>query len=154
MNKFHKQVPQKTLMVAEKQYYNKLLIKSNFKMSNGSTTTDKKSISEHFHDFFINICLNLAKSIPRVNKKTCLLGLKKLFSLRQSHLMKPKQLCHHWRIMPQVLIKSMQNIWKSLSVVANLLVYICNMSLRWCASHTAANSQYCTSIQMWWPRVI
>ena len=39
-----------------------------FKLSNGSTTTDKMSISEHFNDFFINIGPNLAKLIPHVKK--------------------------------------------------------------------------------------
>ena len=78
--KSYKQVLQKTLMAAEKQHYHELLIKNKdnmkkywgvrkniinkkknpvyqtkFKLRNGSTTTDKKSISEHFNDFFINI---------------------------------------------------------------------------------------------------
>ena len=37
-------------------------------LSNGSATTDKKSISEHFNAFFINVGPNLAKSIPCVTK--------------------------------------------------------------------------------------
>ena len=39
-----------------------------FKFSNGSTTTDRMSISEHFNGFFINIGPNLAKLIPHVKK--------------------------------------------------------------------------------------
>ena len=38
------------------------------KLSNGWTTTDEMSISEHFNDFFINIGPSLAKLIPRVKK--------------------------------------------------------------------------------------
>ena len=37
-----------------------------FDLSNGSTTTHKMSVSEHFNVFFINIGHDLATSIPHV----------------------------------------------------------------------------------------
>ena len=92
INHFYK-VLQRTLIAAEKQYYHELLTRNKdnmkkswgiikdiinknkdpvrqtkFKLSNGSTTTDKMSISEHFNDFFIKFGPNLAKLIPHVKK--------------------------------------------------------------------------------------
>ena len=91
--KSYKQILQKTLIAAEKQYYHELVIRNKdnmkkswgiikyiinknknpvhctkFKLSNGSITTDKMSVSEHFNDFFTNIGPNLAKSIPHVKR--------------------------------------------------------------------------------------
>ena len=80
-------------IAAEKQYYHELVTRNKdnmkisweirkyiinknkdpvrrttFKLSDGSTTTDEMSVSEHFNDIFINICPNLTKSIPHVKK--------------------------------------------------------------------------------------
>ena len=156
--KSYKQVLQKTLMAAEKQYYHEFLIKNKdnmkkswgvikniinkkknpvyqtkFKLSNGSTTTDKKSISEHFNDFFINIGPNLAKSIPHVNKKP-MAYLDD--AIQETIFIEPVTFDEI-----KTIVSSLKNnatgfdeinaeyLKMSLSVIGNPLVYICNMSL-------------------------
>ena len=42
-------------------------IHERFKLSDDTVTTDKKTISENFNDFFVNIGNNLARKIPGVN---------------------------------------------------------------------------------------
>ena len=156
--KSYKQVLQKTLMAAEKQYYHELLIKNKdnmkkswgdikniinkkknpvqqtkFKLSNRSTTTDKKSISEHFNDFFVNIGPNLAKSIPHVNKKP-MAYLDD--AIQETNFIEPVTFDEI-----KTIVSSLKNnatgfdeinaeyLKMSLSVIGNPLVYICNMSL-------------------------
>ena len=140
--KSYKQVLQRTLVAAEKQYYHELLImnkdnmkkswgvikniinrkknpvyQTKFMLSNGSPTTDKKSISEHFNDFFINVGPNLAKSIPCVNKMpmTYLND-----AIQETIFLEP--VTGFDEINAEYLKMSM-------AFVANPLVYICNMSL-------------------------
>ena len=84
---------QKLLQAAEKQYYHGLIVQykndmkkswgiikniinknktpifqSTFKLNNGSIISDKKAVSEHFNDFFINVGPTLARKIPNVGK--------------------------------------------------------------------------------------
>ena len=48
--------------------HKKSSIQKIFKLNDGSTTDNKKIISDKFNDFFINVGPSLAKSIPNVNK--------------------------------------------------------------------------------------
>ena len=41
---------------------------SKFKMSDGSVTENKQTISENFNDFFVNVGPTLAKCIPKIDK--------------------------------------------------------------------------------------
>ena len=44
------------------------IFQSTFKLNNGCIISDKKAVSEHFNDFFINVGLILARKIPNVGK--------------------------------------------------------------------------------------
>ena len=91
--KLYKSQLNRELKVAEKTYYKDLLLSNKdnmrktwsiikniigthkktctqkiFKLNDGSTTDNKKIISDKFNDFFINVGPNLAKAIPTVNK--------------------------------------------------------------------------------------
>ena len=98
-----------------------------FKLSNGSTTTDKMSISEHFNDFFINIGPNLAKLIPRVKKVPmaymgdAVRDTIFLEPVTMLHVMKSVQLCLIWKIMPLDLMKLVPYISKCLCQVLQVL---------------------------------
>ena len=84
---------QKLLQAAEKEYYHGLIVQykndmkkswgiikniinknktpifqSTFKLNNGCIISDKKGVSEHFNDFFINVGPTLARKIPNVGK--------------------------------------------------------------------------------------
>ena len=84
---------QKLLQAAEKQYYHGLFVQyrndmnkswgimkniinknkaptfqSAFKLNNGSIISDKKTVSQHFNDFFIYVGPTLARNIPNVGK--------------------------------------------------------------------------------------
>ena len=125
--KSYKQILQKTLIAAEEQYYDELVTRNKdnmkkswgiiidiinknknpvhrtkFKLSNGSVTTDKMSVSEHFNDFFINIGPNLAKSIPHVKR----MPMSYLGDALQEiiFLEKLTQLCLTWKTMPRDLM--------------------------------------------------
>ena len=90
--KTYKSKLQKLLKVAEKQYYQELLMKyknnmkkswgiiksiinknkshlyqTKFKLSDGKIVSDKTTISKHFNEFFLNVGPNLAKTIPKMD---------------------------------------------------------------------------------------
>ena len=48
--------------------YKKAAIQKTFKLSDGTTTKNKKVISEKFNEFFINVGPNLSKAIPHIEK--------------------------------------------------------------------------------------
>ena len=48
--------------------YKKAAIQKTFKLSDGTTTKNKKVISETFNEFFINVGPNLSKAIPHIEK--------------------------------------------------------------------------------------
>ena len=156
--KSKKQILQKTLIAAEKQYYHALVTRNKvnmkksrgiikdiinknknpvyrtkFKLSNGSITTDKMSVSEHFNDFFINIGPHLAKSIPHVKRMPMsYLG----DALQETIFLEPvtyeeinsivSNLKNNARGSDDI---SAVYLKMSLPSIANPLVYICNMSL-------------------------
>ena len=90
--KTYKSKLQKLLKVAEKQYYQELLMKyknnmkkswgimksiinknksplyqTKFKLSDGRIVSDKTTTSKHFNEFFLNVGPNLAKTIPKMD---------------------------------------------------------------------------------------
>ena len=90
--KTNKSKLQKLLKVAEKQYYQELLMKyknntkkswgiiksiinknkshlyqTKFKLSDGKIVSDRTTISKHFNEFFLNVGPNLAKTIPKMD---------------------------------------------------------------------------------------
>ena len=156
--KSYKQILQKTLIAAEKQYYHELVTRNNdnmkkswgiikdiinknknpvhrtkFKLSNGSVTTDKMSVSEHFNDFFINIGPNLAKSIPHVKR----MPMSYLGDALQETIFLEPVTCEEINS----ILSNLKNnatgsddisavyLKMSLPSIANPLVYICNMSI-------------------------
>ena len=156
--KSYKQIPQKTLIAAEKQYYHELVTRNKdnmkksweiikdiinknknpvhrtkFKLSNGSVTTDKMSVSEHFNDFFINIGPNLAKSIPHVKR----MPMSYLGDALQETIFLEPVTCEEINS----IVSNLKNnatgsddisavyLKMSLPSIANPLVYICNMSI-------------------------
>ena len=156
--KSYKQILQKTLIAAEKQYYHELVTRNKdnmkkswgiikdiinknknpvhrtkFKLSNGSVTTDKMSVSEHFNDFFINIGPNLAKSIPHVKR----MPMSYLGDALQETIFLEPVTCEEINS----IVSNLKNnatgsddisavyLKMSLPSIANPLVYICNMSL-------------------------
>ena len=91
--KSYKYKLQKLLQATEKQYHHGLIdqykndkkkswgiikniinknkapiFQSTFKLNNGCIISDKKAVSEHFNDFFINVGPTLARKIPNVGK--------------------------------------------------------------------------------------
>ena len=156
--KSYKQILQKTLIAAEKQYYHELVTRNKdnmkkswgiikdiinknknpvhrtkFKLSNGSVTTDKMSVSEHFNDFFINIGPNLAKSIPHVKR----MPMSYLGDALQETIFLEPVTCEEINS----IVSNLKNnatgsddisavyLKMSLPSIANPLVYICNMSI-------------------------
>ena len=156
--KSYKQILQKTLIAAGKQYYHELVTRNKdnmkkswgiikdiinknknpvhrtkFKLSNGSVTTDKMSVSEHFNDFFINIGPNLAKSIPHVKR----MPMSYLGDALQETIFLEPVTCEEINS----IVSNLKNnatgsddisavyLKMSLPSIANPLVYICNMSL-------------------------
>ena len=156
--KSYKQILQKTLIAAEKQYYHELVTRNKdnmkkswgiikdiinknknpvhrtkFKLSNGSVTTDKMSVSEHFNDFFINIGPNLAKSIPHVKR----MPMSYLGDALQETIFLEPVTCDEINS----IVSNLKNnatgsddisavyLKMSLPSIANPLVYICNMSI-------------------------
>ena len=156
--KSYKQILQNTLIAAEKQYYHELVTRNKdnmkkswgiikdiinknknpvhrtkFKLSNGSVTTDKMSVSEHFNDFFINIGPNLAKSIPHVKR----MPMSYLGDALQETIFLQPVTCEEINS----IVSNLKNnatgsddisavyLKMSLPSIANPLVYICNMSL-------------------------
>ena len=122
-------------MGSYKKYYKQEknpVYQTKFMLSNGSATTDKKSISEHFNDFFINVGPNLAKSIPCVNK----MPMTYLNNAIQETILEPVTLEEI-----KAIVSSLKNnatgfdeinaecLKMSMAFVANPLVYICNMFL-------------------------
>ena len=156
--KSYKQILQKTLIAAKKQYYHELVTRNKdnmtkswgiikdiinknknpvhrtkFKLSNGSVTTDKMSVSEHFNDFFINIGPNLAKSIPHVKRMPMsYLG----DALQETIFLEPVTCEEINSIVSNLKNNAMGSddisavyLKMSLPSIANPLVYICNMPL-------------------------
>ena len=156
--KSYKHILQKTLIAAEKQYYHELVTRNKdnmkkswgiikdiinknknpvhrtkFKLSNGSVTTDKMSVSEHFNDFFINIGPNLAKSIPHVKR----MPMSYLGDALQETIFLEPVTCEEINS----IVSNLKNnatgsddisavyLKMSMPSIANPLVYICNMSL-------------------------
>ena len=156
--KSYKQILQKTLIAAEKQYYHELVTRNKdnmkkswgiikyiinknknpvqrtkFKLSYGSVTTDKMSVSEHFNDFFINIGPNLAKSIPHVKR----MPMSYLGDALQETIFLEPVTCEEINS----IVSNLKNnatgsddisavyLKMSLPSITNPLVYICNMSL-------------------------
>ena len=156
--KSYKQIVQKTLNAAEKQYYHELVTqnkdnmkkswgiikdiinknknpvhRTKFKLSNGSITTDKMSVSELFNDYFINIGPNLAKSIPHVKR----MPMSYLGDALQETIFLELVTCEEINS----IVCNLKNnatgsddisaiyLKMSLPSIANPLVYICNMSL-------------------------
>ena len=155
--KSYKQILQKTLIAAEKQYYHELVTrnKDNMKKSWGiikdiinknknpvhrtkfNWVMDqlplKMSVSEHFNDFFINIGPNLAKSIPHVKR----MPMSYLGDALQETIFLEPVTCEEINS----IVSNLKNnatgsddisavyLKMSLPSIANPLVYICNMSL-------------------------
>ena len=156
--KYYKQILQNTLIATEKQYYHELVTRNTdnmkkswgiikdiinknknpvyrtkFKLSNGSITTDKMSVSAHFNDFFINIGPNLAKSIPHVKR----MPMSYLGDALQKTIFFEPVTCEEINSIVSNLKNNVTGsgdisavyLKISLPSIANPLVYICNMSL-------------------------